>query len=491
MSSVLVHTAKKVADASTCATVETMNNGQRMTVTSYTPLVRTKMRTTNQFLVGMMVWMALALSPALGLAQEQDALRLIYVNIGDQPARSSYHTVDELLAESPQIELVGGGRLLRTAGEYGLDETMFHPDQRGDLEDEFAALMWEIDVEGILIHDVSDDRQTVKITVVGPRGWLMREVEQSLDYGDLDRRGALEVLEEIFSVLVPEVRGFRRDLEEGTLSESDFEMPEVESDDDPVDAKADADQEEEQDPESDDLIDQPDRVPMVLERNVSARAGLSIGRRSMTMDQDEGTFSLRHTTALVGPAIAVDAMVATFEEGTMGVEVGGLFSLSPFYTVFDGRELDGQYLRFGAEGRYVNTQLEEVALLGILGIESMNLTLEENENYTGHGYMTARIGGGARYHHEQMVSAELDVLLLPILSASNSGGAYGVADGWFGVGVEAKAVLELFDPLLVSLDYGFKYLDTSYPEPELLEEAAASQDTYHQVMVTVGYKYWW
>lgn len=426
----------------------------------------------------------MAFAPSPVSAQEQEPLRLVYVNMGDRPAIASFHAVEDMIEETGQVDLVHERHLWRAFDEHGFDEEILAYGQRREHEDELAALMWEIEVEGILIHNVSDRRDNLNIAVIGPRGWTMTEVDHRLDVGELDDAGTMTVLQEIFSILVPEVRGFRRDVADGTLTDSDFTLPE------PADEPDEPDEPLDIDPD-DDLDD--DREPGALSRNLSARGGLLIGHRAMTLDQPEGSFSMTHNTVLVGPALRIDGLVASFKEDTMAIEVGGFFGFSPFATIFGEQELSGQYMRVGAEARYLNTELDEVTLRGIAGAETVNITLETNDNYTGHGYLFGRLGGGATYMLDELVTFELDVLFMPIVTASNSGGAYGESSGWLGAGIEAGIFLEMVKPFVMSLDYGFHFFNTDYPEPTaapnpVIDEPAQARDMYHQVMLTFGYE---
>lgn len=428
-------------------------------------------------------WLVLATLMVLAtpaVAQQQDPLRIIYINIGEHPARASHATIDDLLDATPQVDLIPGGQLLRAAQQYDMDLELLEPHIRNDSEDELAALMWDSSVEGILIHDVSSDRSQLQITIVGPRGWIMGEVTHPLDAGNLDDGAAMTVLQDVFSMLVPEVRGFRRDVEEGRLSAADFEMPHQVS--------APADDLVSVEPSEEDLIDDPIAEADDMGRQITLRAGLLAGHRSMGLSQPEGEgFAMNHTTMLIGPALRVDGLLATFADDTMAVEVGGVAVFAPFYTGFDGVRLSGQFFQFGADVRYLNFQVEDIAFRGILGIQTLNITMGENPRYTGHGYMYGRLGGGAKYTVPELVSVQADLLFMPILQSSNSALAYGEASGLLGAAAEVGAILHLLEPIALGFDYSFHYFQQAYPEPRIIEGAAQTTDFFHQVMITAGY----
>ena len=103
--------------------------------------------------------------------------------------------------------------------------------------------------------------------------------------------------------------------------------------------------------------------------------------------------------------------------------------------------------------------------------------------------MNLRIGGGVQYSIDETAVLEADLLLLPVLSASNSGGAYGEASGWLGAAVEVGATLDMLDPFLVGLDYNLQFMNVSYPEPVQIDVGANSTDFIHQIMVGAGYRF--
>ncbi len=446
-----------------------------------------------QIVTILVVGLGWVLIPSTAQAQPEEPLRLVYINMGGSTGADSYGTIRQLLEESPQIELVESDVFLNIAADFDLSRNIFRRYNRGEYEDELASLMWRTRMEGILVHDMRDRGGRVSIAVIGPRGWELQEVERGLVSETLEMDEAIELLQDIFGVLVPEVRGFRRDVEEGTLSAADFEMPDDVEPDPEFDAPdEDRDRRADDDDEDDDwLSDTEERAPGTVERGASIRIGAMVGQRSLTMDQgDVGDFNLNHSTSLMGPAGRVEGVFLTLEEDTVGIGGAVFLGMSPFRTVFDAEELSGQFLRIGGELRYIDARVEENLLLrGIVGAETTSITLAENQFYTGHGYMNIRIGGGVEYTIDETVVLKADLLLLPVLSASNSGGAYGEASGWLGAAAELGATLDMLDPFLVGLDYNLQFIDVTYAEPVELEIGANSTDFIHQIMIGAGYRF--
>lgn len=434
-------------------------------------------------------WLAvvMVMMPSLASAQHDEPLQLVYVNISGADGISSHQTVDELFEESDQIDSFDGEEFLAYAEDYGIDATDLTSEHRGDVEDELAALMWERDIEGLMVHHVEDGEDRLYIGVIGPRGWELGEVEVDLDQGSLERDRALVALEQIFNPLVPEVRGFRRDVDQGAVSDEDFELP------DRVDEQHEV--EEDETTEEDETrslremaMEEHRRRYGNLERNISLRAGPSFGHRSLRMSTESDGFDLRHSAPLMGFAVRVDGLIMTFDRETAALEAGGTLGFSSLTTAYGGTELDGQFLNLSGEVRYINARAELLRFRGIAGIETLNLTLDENEDYTGHGYLYGRVGGGVEYGIGDLVTLQLDVLAMPVISATNSGDAYGEVSGWLGAGAEMTTYVRLAEPVLISVDYGIRYFDVEYPDADQLADIAQSHDLIHQVMIGVGYR---
>ena len=426
--------------------------------------------------------------PTTAWAQDQeDPLRLAYVNTSGSEGRDSYQAVRELLRGSDQIELIRERTFMRSAQEVGIDEdTLADWGRWPELVDHFGAAMWRSNVEGLLIHRVEEQGAELYSPVFGPRGWELTEVERPLADGGLSDEATMEVLREAFTALVPEVRGFRREVREGRVREEDFAIARDSDDGESSDGRVAGD--DSLSPRERALAEHRRRYGD-LSRNVAIYVGGLTGRRSMSMNQPEGTFKIDHRTALMGVGLRADALITTVERDTAAFEVSGFAGFSPFSTVFGERQLSGQYMRFGAEGRYINARSATTRLRVILGVETINISLEGNEFYTGHGYLMGRAGGGIEHSIGQLMTLKADGLIVPVVTSSNSGGAYGSAEGFLGFGADASMELNLFEPLLVGLFYSFVYLDQDYPEPTVIAMPAESTDMVHQVMIGLGYRF--
>lgn len=428
----------------------------------------------RQFTVFAALVLVVSAVPAVGEAQQEEPLRLVVVDDTTSDDAAGFEVLERMLVDSPQIELVDGDAFVDRIAEHGVSEAAIHPDRLEDHRDDLGAVMWHEEVESILIFDV-DGPSRITVTAVGPTGGVVTDVTRSVGDGGLSDDAAMGVFEDLFSALVPPVQEFRQAVEGGELTDADFALPDSEAADDQLDLREQVAREHR-------------KRYGDLRPHLDLRAGLMTGHRAMEMHQPEGDFSLAHDTVLMGPGVQVDSLLTTFDRHTAAVEVGGFFGMAPFVTVFGDEELSGQFFRFGAEVRYIGAVSATTRWRGIAGGETTNLSLDPNDQYTGHGYLNGRLGAGIHYTFEELASVQLDALFLPIVTASNSGGEYGDTDGWLGFGADATLQLEMFDPLLASVHYSFQYLDLNHPEPGDLNAPAASIDMIHQAMVTVGYR---
>ena len=408
------------------------------------------------------------LLPATAWADE-DPLRLAYLNTAGGAGELSYTAVATILEESPQIDLMDPDRFLAAAAGAGLTLDSFRQgSERERLIDEFAALLRANDLEGLLIHDAFGT--TAQIVVIGPMGWEIADVRRSTRGGRLSQDDAVGALQQVFEPLVPEVRGYRRELEEAARAEAE--------------ARARAEQEAAAAPEPEPEPEPRDGLP----RTIDVRLGLLTGQRAMFLDQPEGIFSITHIASLMGIYVGADAHLLPLGDDsalTASLRLGW----SPLSTETATEVLSGNFLRLGADVGALRRLNPALDLRGSLGLEFLNITLDPNPQYTGHGYLLGRLGLGLAYRFGELLTFSLDGLGLLTLSSSNSGGAYGEASGGLGYGVATGIHLEILAPLLFSATYGMDRVSLEYPEPDVLARGARSRETVHQVAITAGYRF--
>ncbi len=424
---------------------------------------------TQRILFPLALVAATALAAPAASQEDESPLRLAYINAGDSGSAASFQVVESMLVESPQIDLMDAGEFVAVAESAGLVLSDFAQGSRREvLIDEFELVLRATDREGVLVHDTFSG--TAQIVVIGPQGWEIADVRRSLSRGTLSDDNALDALQEVFLSLVPEVRGYRRDLEEARIAEAQA---------------AAAEEEEEVDEEPMEI--HPDEGN--LQPYVAARGGLLMGQRLMNLDQPEGVYSVTHLTSLMGVALSVDALFTTFTGGDAGLVASARLGWAPFGTDFGDEDLRGTFLRVGADLQYLMALSSAFRVRGIGGLEIFNIALDANPNYTGHGYVSARLGAGIDYAFGRLMTFQFDGLYLGVLHSSNSAGAYGDASSRLGFGVESGLHLELFDPVVISGTYGFYRFSMAYEAPQVLQQAAQTRDTLHQGGVTVGYRF--
>ena len=429
----------------------------------------------------------LAMLPQVAMAQEEEEapLRLVYLNTAGSDGRDSFRSIEAILDDSDRIDLFRPRDFWRAAEDFGLDQDSFRQSSEREANiDSFSELMRRTNLEGILIHDVFGGGNTMQVVVLGPQGWQLADIRHSISRGRIDQDGSVEVLRQVFTTLVPEVRGFRRELEEEKRIAQE--------------AQEQAEQEQEEEEETSEDEYQAMREQAWAEHrakygnltpHLSARVGPLLGFRSLQFFESQGGFAINHRTPLFGVGLQVDSLITTIERDTAAIEASGFVGFAPFTTFFGETPLSGQYIRAGADLRYINARSPYFRLRVIAGVETLNITLDPNEQYTGHGYLMGRGGLGIHYSFGSLLTMQVDALILPIVIASNSGGAYGEAEGWLGYGAEVGLSLDLFEPLLVNVDYRFQQLNVEFPHAPMLQSTALSQDMIHQTMISVGYRF--
>lgn len=424
--------------------------------------------------------LGLMTTPAMAQEDQEAPLRLIYLNTGDSEANASYRDLRAVLEGSPQIELLDERAFLAEANELGLDQESFRQSEaRRTHMDQFARAMDQADVEGLLIHDVFDRGGELQVVVVGPMGWEVADLRREISRGRIQNEQIIDLLRELFTVLVPEIRGYRRD------QARQAEAPE------PSSAPESRPQQEESalfDPRAAAIAEHRKRRGY-LSRGITAHLGGFYAYRSMRLAQNEGPFEVNHITPLYGVTLRTEAVIATFDQDLSALEITAAAGFAPFTTRLGTESLSGQYITAQADLRYAYLFRRSFQGHVIGGVELINIAMGANPQYTGHGYFTARAGAGFTYRFGESLHLRLDGLLLPLIVSSNSGGAFGDSPSMYGIGGDGTIDIRLFAPILVSLSYGYRHVDMEYPEPQVLSSAATSRDRLHQAQVLIGYQF--
>ncbi|TXC75024.1 hypothetical protein FRC91_13090 [Bradymonadales bacterium TMQ1] len=434
--------------------------------------------------VCLVVFCVLVTGVGLATAQEQEPLRLGYINTAGNSGERSYESIEDALEESTQIELLDEGDVLARAQATGLELATFRQSAlREENRAAFARLMSEGNIEGLLIHDVFGGGNTLQVVVLGPRGEELADVRYSIRRGRIDQDGVMQVLREVFSALVPEVLAYRdeqalerqRQLEEeeaARAAQTEAEVEPLAPEDDPRAA----------------AVARHRQQYGNLSPHLKVRAGLMVGQRMMRQSNAEA-FEINHNTPLFGGGARVDAMVAIFDGGRAALEVGGYFDFAPYTSQFADEALPGQYMRGGGQVRYVRGLGPSLKGRGLVGAELLSATLAPNALYTGHSYLSAQVGVGLGYAFGELAELNLAALFTPVISGTNSSGAYG--EGSFAPSASAQVglVVRSFEPFLIGVDYTYQLHLREFPEPAIVDGPVSSRDQFHTVLISAGYRF--
>ena len=320
-------------------------------------------------------------------------------------------------------------------------------------------------LEALLIHRV-DRLDGHEIEVIGPQGERLSMVRQSASR-PWDEARAERVLREIFDALVPAIREFRDDGgvdEQGQAQRADMTIREQA------------------------IAEHLERLGP-FESYASLYLGGYYSMRSMEMAPDNGDAVVDLDLDWIGVSARVDGRLSALGSYRSAIEAEGVIAFAPVSATIDGDERSGTAFGLSAELRYINLRNSLLRLRLLGGVESFNLSLEQNNLYTGHGYVMGRAGAGAEFLFGERVTAIVDGLALPIVLASNSGGAYGDPSGWLGAGADASFRIDTGDSLIIRLDYALRYMALEQPDAPEFEETLYSDDWLHRLGLSAGYRF--
>ncbi len=374
---------------------------------------------------------------------EEAPLRVAYTYVGGDDHGDDGGLLMAIMDQSSGIDLYDGDEVLES-GEALTDSGL----------------------EALLVHDV-DRFDGHEIDVIGPEDETLAMVRRSASepWEEEDVQG---VLREVFDILVPEIRAFRD--QGGVSEESEEELTHLS-----IREQAIAEHRERLGP---------------FGSYMSFFLGGYVGMRSMELIStgSEAGPVVNVDTDWLGVAARVDGRLSALGSYRSAIEAEGAIRFAPVSVVIDEEDLSGTALGLSAELRYVNLRNSFLRLRLLGGIESFNLSINQNPLYTGHGYMMGRGGAGAEMRFGSAVTVTADALALPIVIASNSGGAYGDPSGWLGAGADASLRIDAMRPWVIRLDYGLRFMTLEQRDAPDFEETLESEDWLHMVGLSVGYR---
>lgn len=417
--------------------------------------------------------------PAMTQAQEAEApLRLAFVNVAGSAGSSAYSSIEGILLQSNQLVLMDESTFLKSAAEHQVTLDMFRQSAtRAENEDNFRDMMLALDVEAILIQDVFGKGGKLQIVVIGPKGTELKDLRRDIRKGRVSDAQAIDVLREVFSVTVPEVRQHRVEQEEKARIAAE-QAAELRN--------------------KIELVEEPTILEEViadrrakygaLNTGYRLNVGALLGNRMMHLTHKSNDPGIDHGTPLFGVAGELDARFLLFSQdrGALGARLFGAYA--PFETVFENQNLASSFQRFGGELYVAYALNANFVLRGYGGVETLATELGENTLYQGHKYMSARVGAGVEYLFGELGSLTLGGGVLPILSAESIGGKFGEATGTLGFEGAASLKIEPFDSFVVGVDYAAQYYTLEFAKPVAPVTAAETTDLMHMIMLSIGYR---
>lgn len=445
---------------------------------------QTIFRSLVTLLVAVFSLMAVSLPPDVASADEPP-LRLSFLNSAAKGGEEAHNTINRFLEASPDIAVTDSKKVWAEAEELGLAEKDFRSSAlREKNADAFREVMKTLDIEALMVLDVFSRGRIAQIIVIGPSGREIADIREDVRKGRVSKAQAKTMLKSSFKELVPAVRDFRQaggwsavEVKEEPVDEDLDLLGEVPEEADEAGAELSLKDELEAGKAGARGIDDGFRIT----------AGALIGRRTLEMSSEDGLFTLGHESPFVGFGGRVDGILANFGDSALGVGVFGGYA--PFTTIFKGNiEYGSAFGRLGAELRYLRplTDTLRVDLFG--GAEATSVTIEQNDSYTGHRYISARAGVGAVFNAGP-VDLSLGGGLLPIFATNNSSDAYGTTD--FNLGYEANAGIDfdITDAIVASLSYTFHFYAPEYGDPQKAGVVGpiTSSDIMHLGLISIGY----
>lgn len=421
----------------------------------------------------------LCLPPGVGQAQDAETpLRLAFINVAGSAGSSAYSSIESILLQSNQLVLMDESVFLNGAAEYQVDlDTFRQSAARQENAETFHELMLALEVEAILVQDVFGSGGKLQVVVIGPRGNELKDLRRDIRRGRVSDEQAIDVLREVFSVVVPEVRDVRVEREEQArlaAAEAAANRSKVELVEEPT------------------ILDQvlADRRAVYgeLKKGYRLNVGALLGNRIMHLTQEDAERNFDHGTPLFGFAGELDARFFLFSNhrGALGARLFGAYA--PFKTAYENEQLDSSFMRVGGEVYVAYALSSDFVLRGFGGIETLSVELGENALYQGHQYMSARLGVDVAYSFGTLGSLALGGGILPILSTEIIGGSYGEGTGALGFEGAAGLKIEPYDSVVIGVDYTAQYYSLEFATPVAPNTAAKTTDLMHMIMLSVGYR---
>lgn len=426
-----------------------------------------------------LVVFAVGVSPARAAQPDESRppLKMTFVDVTPEESAAIQDKLRAIIRQSDDIAYTESNQFLSASSDFDVTlETLRDTGSRTENREVIRRAMRAQDLESIVVYKREPD--TLHLVVIGPRGRELRHFRSDVEKPQISDDQAVQALKRIFEVLVPEVRDFRGQTssEEARATEtSGAESGDGSSSEPPPDsARAEA-------------IREHRRAYGNLQPALTASLEPTLGRRQLSL-ADQADFQLQHVTPLIGAGFHADAILSVVSgaRAAIGATVHG--SWAPFKTNFaaiDGA-VGGQYFHGGIGFRYLGGLSRQFILFGEAGARYLDISLDDNEFYTGSAYLAGLGGLGLIYRISDSVQGRISAGLLPHFASQTHDGAFG--ESGFSLGGEGTARVNVIvsDPWIVSVFYRFQLFAPNHTNPPDHVQQVAGSDTIHTGGVGFG-----
>jgi len=428
-----------------------------------------------------LLFAALFAGPAVAQSQsdKKAPLELTFVDATPDTSGAIHDKLREIISQSEDISFADPEKFLFSAGEFDvtLDVLASERKRRARTEPIRRALRAN-ELEALIVYERVDER--LHLIVIGPNGTQLKHFEAPIKRSQITDEQAVKVLKQLFEVLVPEVRAFRRREARGEGPETKARAEEREGPEtDAVDRRTEGDS------------DAAEASGGRFDGNVTVSLSPVVGRRSLEMNSAAQQNVLSHRTGFIGVGGRVTSTFGVLSSNRAALGATAFFQFSRFPTRFQGVEetVQGSFFRAGGTFRYIRGLSENLALFGGLGIQGVDVGLEENEVYVGSSYVSLVVGPGLLYRIAEIGRFELGARLTPSLSTSTNQDAFGDGSTSLGFNAEARFTVDSFAPVLLSAYYVFDLYRPSHQSPSEFEGPADGTDFINIGGLSVGYRF--
>ena len=233
-------------------------------------------------------------------------------------------------------------------------------------------------------------------------------------------------------------------------------------------------------------LDRPKAQGGLLSDAILAQAGLTIGRRGLTSTSQ--TVELTHVAPFIGPTALLELNKALLDgDAQLGLELG--FTWAPFNTELTDTQgnptsVSSRVFRTGFNARF-HYALASAFAAGLYGgLDYLAITIDPNEFYTGHRYISARVGLSTLIQPTDGVTMRVEGGVMPYVN-----GLYQAPDNTpakpapLGLEAGASVALRLTDSIQASVLYQMTYFGPSDVDP------AQATDLIHQGGLMAGFAF--